>query len=49
MAKEGSYAHVGLPSGEVRLVHLSCRATVRQVGNLITKTLPLVKLVDLAG
>lgn len=34
MAKEGSYAHVRLPSGEVRLVHLSCRATVGQVGNL---------------
>ncbi|NLB88683.1 MAG: 50S ribosomal protein L2 [Syntrophomonadaceae bacterium] len=34
MAKEGAYAHVRLPSGEVRLVHLSCRATIGQVGNL---------------
>ena len=34
MAKEGSYAHVRLPSGEVRLVHLNCRATIGQVGNL---------------
>ncbi len=34
MAKEGNYAHVRLPSGEVRLVHLNCRATVGQVGNL---------------
>ena len=34
MAKEGNYAHVRLPSGEVRLVHLSCRATIGQVGNL---------------
>lgn len=34
MAKEGSYAHVRLPSGEVRLVHINCRATVGQVGNL---------------
>jgi len=34
MAKEGNYAHVRLPSGEVRLVHINCRATVGQVGNL---------------
>lgn len=34
MAKEGNYAHVRLPSGEVRLVHVKCRATVGQVGNL---------------
>ena len=34
MAKEGNYAHVRLPSGEVRLVHLNCRATIGQVGNL---------------
>lgn len=34
MAKEGSYAHVRLPSGEVRLIHLNCRATIGQVGNL---------------
>lgn len=34
MAKEGDYAHVRLPSGEVRLIHLDCRATIGQVGNL---------------
>ncbi len=34
MAKEGDYAHLRLPSGEVRLVHLACRATVGQVGNI---------------
>lgn len=34
MAKEGNYAHIRLPSGEVRLVHISCRATIGQVGNL---------------
>ncbi len=34
MAKEGNYAHVRLPSSEVRLIHLSCRATIGQVGNL---------------
>src|SRR5689334_4581975 len=34
MAKEGDYAQVRLPSGEVRMIHLDCRATVGQVGNL---------------
>jgi large subunit ribosomal protein L2 len=34
MAKEGDYAHVRLPSGEVRLFHLDCRATIGQVGNV---------------
>ncbi len=34
MAREGNYAHVRLPSGEVRLVHVTCRATIGQVGNL---------------
>ena len=34
MAKEGSYASIKLPSGEVRRVHQHCRATIGQVGNL---------------
>jgi len=34
MAKEGDYGHVKMPSGEVRLIHLNCRATLGQVGNL---------------
>ena len=34
MAKEGSYALVKLPSGELRYVLAECRATVGQVGNL---------------
>lgn len=33
MAKEGGYAHLKLPSGEVRMVKLACRATVGVVGN----------------
>ncbi len=33
MAKEGKYATVKLPSGEVRLVHLTCQATLGTVGN----------------
>lgn len=34
MAKEGKYGQVRLPSGEVRLIHLECRATIGQIGNL---------------
>ena len=34
MAKEGKYAQVKLPSGEVRLIPLGCKATIGQVGNL---------------
>jgi len=34
LAKEGTYAHVRLPSGEVRLVRKSCMATIGQVGNV---------------
>ena len=33
MAKEGKYAHVRLPSGEMRLVLAKCRATIGAVGN----------------
>jgi large subunit ribosomal protein L2 len=34
LAKEGDYAQVRLPSGEVRLVRQTCYATIGQVGNL---------------
>ena len=34
MAKENGYAQVRLPSGEVRMVALNCRATIGQVGNV---------------
>ena len=34
MAKEGSHALLRLPSGELRKVHINCKATVGQVGNL---------------
>ena len=33
MAKEGDYATLRLPSGEMRKVHLNCLATIGQVGN----------------
>ncbi len=34
LAKEGKYAQVRLPSGEVRLVPIGCKATIGQVGNI---------------
>lgn len=34
VAREGKYAQVRLPSGEVRRVHMDCKATVGQVGNV---------------
>jgi large subunit ribosomal protein L2 len=34
LAKEGDYAQVRLPSSEIRRVHLDCRATIGQIGNL---------------
>jgi len=37
VAKEGKYATIKLPSGEQRLIHIDCRATVGQIGNLDDK------------
>ncbi|MDE6398726.1 MAG: 50S ribosomal protein L2 [Clostridiales bacterium] len=34
MAKEGKYATLRLPSGEMRMIPLACKATIGQVGNL---------------
>ena len=34
MAKEGKYAHVRMPSGEMRLIPAECKATVGTVGNV---------------
>jgi large subunit ribosomal protein L2 len=34
MAKEGNYAVLRLPSGEVRRIHMDCVATIGQVGNV---------------
>ncbi len=42
-AKEGDYAQVKLPSGEVRLIHMNCRATIGQVGNLDHNSVSLGK------
>ena len=43
MAKDGDYAQVKLPSGEVRKVHVTCRATVGQVSNLEHQNISLGK------
>ncbi|PLX31265.1 MAG: 50S ribosomal protein L2 [Clostridiales bacterium] len=43
MAKEGKYALVRLPSGEVRRVRIECRATIGQVGNLDHENLNIGK------
>jgi len=43
VAKEGDYATAKLPSGEQRMIHASCRATVGQIGNLDAKNVQLGK------
>lgn len=43
LAKEGDYAQVRLPSGEVRLIRQVCYATIGQVGNLDHKNIKLGK------
>jgi large subunit ribosomal protein L2 len=43
MAKAGDYAQVKLPSGEVRKIHVTCRATVGQVSNLEHQNISLGK------
>jgi len=43
MAKEDKYAHIKLPSGEVRLVLLVCKATIGQLGNVIHENISLGK------
>lgn len=43
MAKEGGYAHIKLPSGEIRLVPTNCYAVVGQVGNTDREAISLGK------
>jgi large subunit ribosomal protein L2 len=43
MAKEGSYAHLKLPSGEVRMVTINCRATIGQLSNVEQENISLGK------
>ncbi len=43
MAKENGQAQIRLPSGEVRIVRLDCKATIGQVGNVEHETVKLGK------
>lgn len=43
MSKEGAYAQVKLPSGEIRKIHIACYATIGQVGNVDWKNIKIGK------
>jgi large subunit ribosomal protein L2 len=43
MAKEGDHATLRLPSSEMRMVHLDCRATVGQIGNVTHENITVGK------
>jgi len=43
VAKEGDYAQVKLGSGEVRMIHLDCKGTIGQVGNIEHEAISLGK------
>lgn len=43
MAKEGDYAHVRMPSNEMRLIHVDCKASIGQVGNIDHENLSMGK------
>ena len=43
MAKDGKYAHLRLPSSEIRLVDLDCNATIGQIGNIEHDSISLGK------
>ncbi|WP_303691478.1 50S ribosomal protein L2 [Megamonas hypermegale] len=43
MAKEGNYALLRMPSGEIRKIHINCRATIGQIGNLDHENLTIGK------
>lgn len=43
LAKEGKYAHIKLPSGEMRLIDLRCKATIGKVSNQLHSSISLGK------
>ncbi len=43
LAKEGDYAQIRMPSSEIRKIHLDCRATIGQVGNVSQQNVSLGK------
>lgn len=49
MAKEGNYALLRMPSGEIRKIHINCRATIGQIGNLEHENLTIGKAVVTVG
>lgn len=43
LAKEGHYAQIRMPSSEIRRIHLECRATIGQMGNIDHKNVSIGK------
>jgi len=43
MAREGKYAQIRLPSGEVRMVSVDCKATIGQIGNVDNENISIGK------
>jgi large subunit ribosomal protein L2 len=43
LAKEGKYAHIKMPSGEIRLLDLRCRATIGKVSNALHSSISIGK------
>ena len=43
VAKDGDYAQLRMPSGEIRKIHLECKATIGQVGNIQHENVSLGK------
>ena len=43
LAKEGKYAHIKMPSGEIRLIDLRCRATIAKVSNALHSSISIGK------
>ena len=43
LAKEGKYAHIKMPSGEIRLIDLRCRATIGKVSNSLYSSISIGK------
>lgn len=43
LAKEGHYAQIRMPSSEIRRIHLDCRATIGQMGNIDHKNVSIGK------
>jgi large subunit ribosomal protein L2 len=49
VAKEGDWAQLRLPSGEIRRVHIDCYATIGQIGNIEHSNVSLGKAAAVVG